>query len=169
MVTRAEFDELPIPGGAKKKDVQRKRSSIPAPSMARLRVPTPPPAPHRPGGNNPAKVGPVAAVAQVDRALSLDDEQRAEKQALGEKLHAAICRHSRAAKSAGKITGMMLELDNVELYSMLDNKAHLKAKVDEALRVLTPCRNWAKGGCKFGDKCRFLHDPKRRGEAVKDE
>ena len=132
-------------------------------------MPTPPVTRPRPSGNTPARIGPVAAVAQVDRAPSLTEEQRAEKQMLGEKLHAAICRYSRAAKSAGKITGMMLELDNVELYSMLDNEAHLKSKVEEALRVLKPCRNWARGGCKFGDMCRFLHDPEKGGEAGKSE
>jgi len=37
---------------------------------------------------------------------------------------------------AGKITGMMLEMDNSELLMMLENEAQLKQKVDEAMRVL---------------------------------
>ena len=37
---------------------------------------------------------------------------------------------------AGKITGMLLEIDNSELLHMLDNKELLKSKVDEAVLVL---------------------------------
>lgn len=37
---------------------------------------------------------------------------------------------------AGKITGMLLEIDNSELLHMLEHSASLKAKVDEAVAVL---------------------------------
>jgi polyadenylate-binding protein len=37
---------------------------------------------------------------------------------------------------AGKITGMMLEMDNSELLMLLESPDQLKAKVDEALRVI---------------------------------
>jgi polyadenylate-binding protein len=37
---------------------------------------------------------------------------------------------------AGKITGMMLEMDNSELLMLLETPDMLKGKVDEALRVL---------------------------------
>ena len=40
------------------------------------------------------------------------------------------------ADSAGKITGMLLEIDNSELLHMLDNRELLKSKVDEAVLVL---------------------------------
>ena len=37
---------------------------------------------------------------------------------------------------AGKITGMLLEIDNSELLHMLEHNASLKAKVDAAVAVL---------------------------------
>jgi len=37
---------------------------------------------------------------------------------------------------AGKITGMLLEIDNSELLHMLEHGESLKAKVDEAVAVL---------------------------------
>ena len=37
---------------------------------------------------------------------------------------------------AGKITGMLLEIDNSELLHMLEHPQSLKAKVDEAVAVL---------------------------------
>jgi len=37
---------------------------------------------------------------------------------------------------AGKITGMLLEIDNSELLHMLEHQESLKAKVEEAVAVL---------------------------------
>merc|ERR1712187_562838 len=59
-----------------------------------------------------------------------------QKQMIGEKLFPAVARHQ--PELAGKITGMMLEMDNSELLMLLESDAQLKIKVDEALRVLSP-------------------------------
>ena len=40
------------------------------------------------------------------------------------------------ADLAGKITGMLLEIDNSELLHMLENQQALKAKMEEAVAVL---------------------------------
>ena len=58
----------------------------------------------------------------------------ATKQALGEKLFPQVQRIQ--PELAGKITGMILEMDNSDLLMLLESKAHLKAKVDEAMHVL---------------------------------
>merc|ERR1719331_41357 len=57
-----------------------------------------------------------------------------QKQMLGEKIFPLIARLQ--PEMAGKITGMMLEMDNSELLILLESPDQLKMKVDEALRVL---------------------------------
>merc|ERR1719440_1352163 len=57
-----------------------------------------------------------------------------QKQMIGEKLFPAISKFQ--PQLAGKITGMMLEMDNSELLMLLESEQQLKTKVDEAMRVL---------------------------------
>ncbi|KAH8404210.1 hypothetical protein KR215_012273 [Drosophila sulfurigaster] len=57
-----------------------------------------------------------------------------QKQILGERLYPMIERMH--ATLAGKITGMLLEIENSELMLMLEDKEALKAKVEEAVAVL---------------------------------
>lgn len=57
-----------------------------------------------------------------------------QKQMLGERLFPLIS--SMYPDLAGKITGMLLEIDNSELLHMLESRESLKAKVDEAVAVL---------------------------------
>ncbi|XP_054157857.1 polyadenylate-binding protein 4-like isoform X2 [Oppia nitens] len=57
-----------------------------------------------------------------------------QKQMLGERLFPLISHMH--PDLAGKITGMLLEIDNSELLHMLEHSASLKAKVDEAVAVL---------------------------------
>lgn len=53
---------------------------------------------------------------------------------IGEKIYPAIARLQ--PELAGKITGMMLEMDNSELIILLESEAQLRHKVDEAMKVL---------------------------------
>ncbi|XP_074537976.1 polyadenylate-binding protein 1-like isoform X2 [Halichoeres trimaculatus] len=57
-----------------------------------------------------------------------------QKQLLGERLYPLI--HALHPNLAGKITGMLLEIDNSELLHMLETPESLHAKVDEAIAVL---------------------------------
>merc|ERR1719469_32442 len=57
-----------------------------------------------------------------------------QKQMLGEKLFPSVSKYQ--PELAGKITGMMLEMDNSELLMLLESEQQLKSKVDEAMRVI---------------------------------
>ncbi|CAF0814137.1 unnamed protein product [Adineta ricciae] len=57
-----------------------------------------------------------------------------QKQMLGERLFPVI--QNMHPDLAGKITGMLLEIDNTELLHMLESRESLKAKVEEAIAVL---------------------------------
>merc|ERR1719388_476138 len=57
-----------------------------------------------------------------------------QKQMIGEKLFPAIAKIQ--PEVAGKVTGMMLEMDNSELLMLLESEAQLRSKVNEALQVL---------------------------------
>lgn len=61
-----------------------------------------------------------------------DPEQQ--KQILGERLFPLV--QALQPELAGKITGMLLEMDNPEVLLLLDNQEALEAKVEEAIEVL---------------------------------
>ena len=62
-----------------------------------------------------------------------------QKQMLGERLFPLI--QSMHPDLAGKITGMLLEIDNSELVHMLEHQESLKSKVEEAVAVLQAHKN----------------------------
>lgn len=57
-----------------------------------------------------------------------------QKQMLGERLYPLVREHH--PQLCGKITGMLLEMDNSDLLHMLEDSTSLKNKMDEALAVL---------------------------------
>ena len=57
-----------------------------------------------------------------------------QKQIIGERLYALI--HATHPDQAGKITGMLLEIDNAELLNMLESREALAAKTQEAVSLL---------------------------------
>lgn len=75
-------------------------------------------------------------------AAASPDEQ---KQMIGERLFPLVSKLQ--PKLAGKITGMLLEMDNAELLMLLDSNEALQAKVEEAIAVSGVC-GWVNGcGC----------------------
>jgi len=81
-----------------------------------------------PAGSTGGPGGPLTAAALAAAPPGV------QKQMLGEKLFPAISKYQ--PELAGKITGMMLEMDNSELLILLESEQQLKGKVDEAMRVL---------------------------------
>jgi len=96
--------------------------------------------------NPPQTLGHVAQQPQVQQAVHVHGQEpltttmladaplHEQKQMLGERLFPLIQRMY--PDLAGKITGMLLEIDNSELLHMLEHHESLKAKVEEAVAVL---------------------------------
>merc|ERR1719506_1425395 len=77
----------------------------------------------RPGGmgaNNPTGISPSHLAAAPPGM---------QKQMLGERIYSNVLKM--APDMAGKITGMMLEMDNAELLLLLENPVQLNSKVQE--------------------------------------
>ncbi|KAL2755940.1 hypothetical protein ACRALDRAFT_2042181 [Sodiomyces alcalophilus JCM 7366] len=85
-------------------------------------------------GNFPAPAGgPSPTVSHIQQQLNAAADARQQKQILGELIFPKIAQQQ--PELAGKITGMLLEMENSELVNLIEDEAALKAKVDEALGV----------------------------------
>lgn len=96
--------------------------------------------------NPPTQAVPMAAQPVAQQAVLVKGQEpltasmlaaaqpAEQKQMLGERLFPLI--EPMYPSIAGKITGMLLEIDNSELVHMLEHSESLKAKVDEAVAVL---------------------------------
>lgn len=97
----------------------------------------PPPPPPAAGGAAaaPAAGAPAAEPVQLSLpAMLANATPEQQKQILGERLFPLV--QAQQPDLAGKITGMLLEMDNSEVLLLLDNQEALDAKVEEAIEVL---------------------------------
>ncbi|KAK5136077.1 Protein phosphatase PP2A regulatory subunit B [Meristemomyces frigidus] len=85
-------------------------------------------APNRGPGQQMSGGGPGIDMQQLNAA-----PQAQQKQMLGEALYPKI--HQQQPDLAGKITGMLLEMDNAELLGLTSDDDALRAKVEEAMNV----------------------------------
>ncbi|KAK5857159.1 hypothetical protein PBY51_010421 [Eleginops maclovinus] len=135
------------PGGGAQGPRASGQAMAPRPSMG---VPGPramPPYKYATGvrNPNPQVVQPIA-LQQAQPAVHVQGQEpltasmlaaappQEQKQMLGERLFPLI--QSMHANLAGKITGMLLEIDNSELLHMLESHESLRSKVEEAVAVL---------------------------------
>jgi len=95
--------------------------------------------PMGPGGMMPPRPGGPPGGAPLNAAALANASPTVQKQMIGEKLFPLISKMQ--PELAGKITGMMLEMENSELLMLLESEQQLKGKVDEALRVLQTAKN----------------------------
>ncbi|KAL9557052.1 hypothetical protein MBANPS3_001578 [Mucor bainieri] len=75
-----------------------------------------------------------AASAPLTAAALAAAPAEAQKQMLGERLYPLI--NAQQPEYAGKITGMLLEMDNGELLNLLEDNKALENKINEAIEVL---------------------------------
>merc|ERR1711918_268660 len=78
---------------------------------------------------------PQAAQGNLNASVLAAAPPAVQKQMIGEKLYPAIAKIQ--PEVAGKVTGMMLEMDNSELLMLLESEQQLRTKVNETLQVLS--------------------------------
>ncbi|KAL1747536.1 hypothetical protein HDZ31DRAFT_31762 [Schizophyllum fasciatum] len=111
-------------GGPPSRGVPAGRGGPPPAAAAR------PPAP--PGAAPPAAAAPPMPTITAAQLAAVSPMEQ--KQMLGEVIYMRIA--ASHPDLAGKITGMLLEMDNAELLSLLDSPDAMAGKVNEALSVL---------------------------------
>lgn len=83
----------------------------------------------------PMSAAPGNVVDTLDDQTLAQADPQMQKNMIGEKLYPLIF-VSQGPQLAGKITGMLLEMDNAELLHLIESPDALNQKVDEALIVL---------------------------------
>ena len=82
---------------------------------------------------------PVPANESLTPSALASASPEMQKNMIGERLYPLI--HQSQPELAGKITGMLLEMDNSELLHLLESPDALGAKIQEALQVLEAHRS----------------------------
>jgi len=94
--------------------------------------------PHAPPGQHQRPCTPAAATALAASAFAVAPPG-VQKEMIGEQIYPFVARHLGCGWSpplTGKVTGMMLELDNSVLLELIGNEERMKERLDEAYRAL---------------------------------
>jgi len=135
----------PLPAGVPQRPGQGQAlpNGAPAPPRGGANPTVPPNGVPRPAGQAGQQARPQGYKGRAEEqkpssgltaAMLANAAPQEQKQMLGEALYPKI--HSTQPDLAGKITGMLLEMDSSELLYLLENDDALEAKIKEALDVL---------------------------------
>jgi len=105
--------------------VRNAGANVPTAPVPPAALQQPPPAP---------QVAPTAADSALTASALASASPDQQKNMIGERLYPLI--HASQPELAGKITGMLLEMDNSELLHLLESPESLETKISEALLVL---------------------------------
>lgn len=88
------------------------------------------------GGQKQAGAGNESSTQELTAQILANAQPSEQKQMLGEKIY-PIIQEQIGQEQAGKVTGMLLEIENSELLMMLESKDMLREKINEAVGVLS--------------------------------
>lgn len=106
------------------------------PPQGMVNAPMPGQVPPQPQPNQVVNSVQVQGQEPLTAKMLAGAEPQAQKNMLGERLYPLVERIYPGSPEVGKVTGMLLEIDNADILHLLEHHESLRAKVEEAFAVL---------------------------------